>query len=315
MPEPDAYWMGRMAEMEARCREVLSRPEFAAIPGIAASLSVEPNQLHDLVVHTARTGIPLEQWDPLARACEKQGIPESGCVLQRYVLLSTGIGNLRLVPRLPVVEEVKDRLLDQFLYVCAPDRETATLLNPRHHGFRVMCKFMLLERFPAGQSDWEISAFARSWLAKIPVRDLPGALRCVYLRAGGHRPFFESHTAIRRELPILTAEDERETFRLLAGSMRLQAAIRGYVASAWFLDPGLAEVSPHLAWMSEWLRECRDFGAVWTNLGEAPKDSGYLIGDRNRRRLYESGQWKPLQGLLVWARKDLLRWYDWHYGK
>ncbi len=134
---------------------------------------------------------------------------------------------------------------------------------------------------------------------------------CVFLRARGYRPFFETHTAFRRESPILTQEDERKTFRLLAASMRLQPTIRGYVAEAWFMDPKLSEVSPHLAWISNWLQECKEFGAVWTNLGEAHRDAGFLVGDRNRRRLYESGHWKPLLGLLIWARRDLLRWYDW----
>lgn len=301
---------GRIAEIEARCGEILSQPEFAAIPGIAASLGVGLAEIGELVVHTARTCLPEERWEKLATACGKQGIPDSGFVLQRYLLLSAGLANLRLVPHLPVDDEVKDRLLNQFLYVCAPDREMDSLLNPRHYGFRVMCKFMLLERFPAGQSDWEISGFPRSWLAKLPARDLSKALNCVFLRAGGRRPFFESHTAFRRELPILTAEDERKTFRLLAASMRLQPAIRGYLAASWFMDPKLSEVSPHLAWFSDWLKECQAFGAVWTNIGEAPRDAGFLVGDRHRRKLYETGRWKPLQGLLIWERRDLLRWYD-----
>ena len=315
MSELHIHWMNRIAEIDARCGEILSLPEFMAIPGIAASLGVTTSQLNDLVVQTARAGIPLERWEPLARACEKQGIPEGSYALQRFVLLSAGTATLRLVPHLPVADEVKDRLLNQFLYVCAPDREMAVLLNPRHYGFRVMCKFMLLERFPAGQSDWEISGFPCSWLARMPVRDVPKALNCVFLRAGGRYPFFETHTAFRRELPILTEEDERHTFRLLAASMRLQPKIRGYLAAAWLMDPKLSEVSPHLAWLSDWYQECEEFGAVSTNLGEAPRDAGFLVGDRHRRGLYETGHWKPLQGLLIWERRDLLRWYNWNRGK
>jgi hypothetical protein len=315
VPDVHIHWLDRIAEIDARCSEILSLPEFEAIPGIAATVGMGPPQLHDLVVQTARTGIPLELWEQLVRASEKHGIPENGYVLQRFLLLIAGTANLRLVPDLPVADEVKDRLLNQFLYVCAPDREMTSLLNPRHYGFRVMCKFMLLERFPAGQSDWEISGFPRSWLAKMPVRDLPRALKCVYLRAGGRRPFFVSHTAFRRDLPIITEEDERTTFRLLAASMRLQPTIRGYLASGWFMDPKLSEVSPHLAWLSHWYRECEEFGAVWTNIGEAPRDGGFTVGDRRRRKLYETGHWKPLEGALIWERRDLLRWHDWNYSK
>ncbi len=314
MPDLHNDWTDRIAELDGRCREILSGPEFAPIPGIAATVGMGPAQLNHLVVQTARTSIPLELWEPLVQACEKQGTQESSYVLQRFLLLSAGIANLRLVPHLPVVDEVKDRLLNQYVYVCAPDRDMASLLNPRHYGFRVMCKFMLLERFPAGQSDWEISGFPRSWSAKMPFRDLPRALKCVYLRAGGRQPFFVSHTAFRRDLPILTEEDERASFRLLAGSMKLQPTIRGYLASSWLMDPKLSEVSPHLEWLSRWYRECVEFGAVLTNIG-ASRDSGFLVGDRRRRKLYETGHWKPLEGVLIWARRDLLRWYDSNHSK
>lgn len=300
-----------VSEVEARCRAVLASPEFAAVPDLLADVEVAVHQLQDFVSQTARTALPIEMWDVMVQSCEKHGIPESGYVLQRFVLLTAGLRNLPRVALLPVAEEVKCRLHDQFLYLCAPDHEMATLLNPRHYGFQVMCKFMLLERFPAGQSDWELSAFPRSWLAKMPLPDLPRALKCVFLRAGACEPYFETHIAIRRDVPILTPEDERKTFRLLAQSMLLQPAIRGYLGAAWFMDPHLATVSPHLAWISDWLRECETFGAVWTTVGEAGKNAGFLVGDRHRRRLYESGKWKPLTGLLLWARADLLDWYDW----
>jgi hypothetical protein len=308
-------WPERIAGAQARCREILSQPDFAAIPGIAAGLGVTPAQLGGLVARTARTGLPQEAWEPLAEACERQGIPGSGHVLERFVLLNAGLANLPHAPGLPVAEEVKERLLEQVLYVCAPDRDIASLLDARQHGFQVMCRFMLLTRFPTGQSDWEVSAFPRSWLAKFPLRDIPRALACVFLRAGGHRPFFETHTAIRRDSPMMAEEFERETFRLMAISMRLQPAIRGHMAASWLMSPNLAEGSPHLAWQAAWWQECKDFGAVWTNLGPAPADAGFLVGDPRRRRLYEAGKWKPLRGVLIWARRDLLGWYDSQYGR
>jgi hypothetical protein len=301
----------RIPEVAARCRAVLALPEFAAVPDLLAGAGVAVTQLQNLVAETARTALPEQVWNTMAGACAKHGIPESGYVLQRFVLLTAGLPNLPRIALLPVPEEVKCRLLEQFLYVCAPDREISVLLDPRHYGFRTLCKFMRLERFPAGQSDWEISGFPRAWISRMPLRDVPRALRCVFLRSGGRRPFFETHTAFRRDLPILTPEDERKTFQLLSRSMLLQPAIRGYLGASWFLDPHLPVVSPHLAWMSDWLRECQTFGAVWTTIGEAKKNAGFLVGDRRRRKLYESGKWKPLTGVLLWARTDLLKWFDW----
>ncbi len=304
-------WAGRIAEVEARCAGVLASPEFVAVRESAAALGLGPSRLRELAALTARQGMPPEAWDPLAEACERQGISPGAHVPERYLLLSIGVETLGAVSGLPVPGEVKERLLDQFRYVCAPDRETERLLNPRDYGFRAMCKFMLLERFPAGQSDWEISGFPRSFLTKMPLPDVPRALWCVFGRAGGRRPFFESHTAFRRELPIITGDEERKAFRLMAEAMKQQPEVRGYLGSAWFMDPSLEAVSPHLGWLAAWYRECVDFGALWTTLGDASPDAGFLVGDRRRRRLYEAGQWKPLQGLIVWARSDMLRWLDW----
>jgi hypothetical protein len=95
---------------------------------------------------------------------------------------------------------------------------------------------------------------------------------------------------------------------MLATSMALQPDVRAYLGCSWWLDPQLARVSPQLAWLARWMEECRRFGALSTILGPAPPNSGYLVGDRRRRALYESGQWKPMNGLLFWPRKDLLRW-------
>lgn len=303
----------RFAEVAARCEETLALPEMAAAAEAAAGHGLTSPAIIELATQTARTGLPQENWERLAEACRKEGTPDTGYTLPRFVLLTAGRQNLARIPSLPVAAEVKLRLLDQFLYACAPDREREQLLDPRHYGFRVMCKFMLLDRFPAGQFDWEVSGFARSTLWKAPLRDVPRILRGLF-RAGGHVPFFESHTAFRRELPILTEEAERSALRLMADSMRLQPEIRGYVAFSWLLSPNLPKASPHLGWLAELCRECARFGAAWTEIGEAPPSSGYLAGDRRRRKLYESGAWKPRLGVLLWARPDLLRWREYRFG-
>jgi hypothetical protein len=306
--------MTALEETAARWREAQLRPDIQAVARIAAAHGFTAARIAEFGARTARMRLPEPEWKTLAEACGKQGIPEAGYVLPRFILFNLGRDNLARVGGLPLSQEVKLRLLDQFQYVCSPDREMEQLLNPGHYGFRVMCKFMLLERFPAGQSDWEISGVPRSSLGKMPIRDVPRALRCLYLRAGGHAPFFENHTAFRREAPILTEEDDRATLRRMADSLRLQPNVRGFMGVSWLLSPNLAEASPHLAWLAECAREYQRFGAVWTEIGEARPDSGFLSGDRKRRKLYETGAWKPRQGLLLWGRRDLLRWRDYHYG-
>ena len=297
-------------EIRVRCEATLASPEFVKIAQTADGLALHAPEIAHLVAAAARGTIPSERLLELARTYAQPGVPEGDFAVARFVLLTAGIPNLQRLPSLPVAAEVKHRLLDWFSYLCAPDREMAQLLNLSDYHFSLMCKLVRLERFPGGQIDWEISAFPRSWLAKVPFSDMPRLARCVFLRAGGNRPFFEAHTASRRELPILTEEEERKAYRLMALSMKLQPEIRGFFGSSWFADPELQRVSPHLSWLARWYEECADFGAVWTDTGEASPDGGFLVGDRHRRRLYEQGLWKPKQGLLVWPRKDLLRWYE-----
>jgi hypothetical protein len=283
---------------------------FKQVTQIADGIGLTRSRLVQLGERIAHIGLPQPDWDSLVEACQDAGIPDLERTLARVVLLTIGRDSLERVAELPVVEDVKLRMYDQFRYVCEPDHMAEELINPSRFGFRVMCRFMRLERFPAGQFAWELSGFPRSYFTRMPWADVPKALDCIYHRAGGHAPFFESHTAIRRELPILTEEEERSSLRLMAESMRLQPRIRGYQAMSWLLSPNLGEASPHLAWLAELYREFTQAGAVWTNIGPAAPNTGFLIGDHRRRRLYDEGAWQPLTGLLIWARQDVLRWSD-----
>lgn len=293
---------------EATVRATLAESPF---PEVAASLEaggITRKRMAGLVAAIAAHGFQASEWAALEACCRNDGLADDPLLLPRYVLLAAIARNLPRVAHAPVPEEVKGRYLDHFLYVCAPDRETDTLLNPPHYGFRVMCRLVEMQRFPGGQFDWEIAGFARSWLTRVPRRDVAGLAWTVWAKAGGIRPYFAIHTGFRRELPIITPEAEFHGMRLLAECMERQPGIKAVTGSSWMLDPQLPSVSPQFRWMIEWGRETRRFGAFGSTVGPAPPDSGYLVGDRRRRRLYESGEWKPVNGFFIWPRKGLLRW-------
>jgi hypothetical protein len=63
-----------------------------------------------------------------------------------------------------------------------------------------------------------------------------------------------------------------------------------------------------LKWMMEINRELVALGAVHTTLGPAPEDSGFLVGDKRRIALYQAGEWKPMEGLLLAPRASLIQW-------
>jgi hypothetical protein len=292
------------AAADIAMRAKLASSEFQEVRRRLAAGGVTDGKIQQLVDATATSGLPKDDWARIEALC-RGGDP---MVVSRYVLLVAMLHNLERVRRYPVVEEVKGRLLDFFLYVCEPDRETDQLLDPRRHGFGVMCRMATLRRFPAGQFDWEIGGVPRSWLLQVPKKDFSRLAWTVWGKAGGREPFFMVHTSYRRELPILTVEDERHGTRLATASMELQPGIRGLIGASWMLDPKLASVSPHMSWLAALQQENRRFGAFFSHTGPASPDAGFLVGDRRRRRAYESGDWKPVNGISVWARRDMLRW-------
>ncbi len=311
---PDSV-AARLAAVQSLWAEALQSPEIRAVGEAIRAAGLSTADVTSITAETARAKLPADKWQFLERACESAGVGSENWALPRYALFMTGGSSLAAVPGLPVAEEVKLRLFDQFAYVVHPDRQMDRLLNPMDYGFKVMCRFMRLERFPACQFDWEPAGIPRSYLLRVKRRSLASMISTIWLRGGGRFNWWESHTAFRRESPILTEEEERESFRLMGLSMRQQPDVRGYTGSSWLISPNLAEASPHLAWLGEWCRECVRFGSIWVDIGEPPPDMGFLVGDRRRRKLYETGAWKPRLGLLVWPREGLLRWHEHHYGR
>jgi hypothetical protein len=290
---------------EATIRATLARTDFVEAARRLERGGIGEERIRSLGPTMASSFVEAE-WGPLEEACA--GLEPR--VLPRLFLLRLAMANLERLRRYPVVDEVKARLLDFYLYVCAPDREEETLLNPRRHGFRAMCRMALIRRFPAGQSDWEIGGFTRSWLLKARTRDIARLAWTIWGKAGGIAPYVVGHTAYRRELPIVTREGELRTSHLVAGSVEMQPEIKGVLGSSWFMDPELKFVSPHMGWISEWIDEtCRGYGAFFTTIGPADPGLGYLVGDRRRRKLYETGEWKPVVGLHIWPREGFLRWH------
>jgi len=60
--------------------------------------------------------------------------------------------------------------------------------------------------------------------------------------------------------------------------------------------------------MMEINRELLEYGALYTTLGPAAEDAGFLTGDRRRIARYQSGEWRPLRGLLLAPRAAMIAW-------
>ena len=132
-------------------------------------------------------------------------------------------------------------------------------------------------------------------------------LAYMLFRAGGFKPYFELHVHTL-SLDDFNAEGWNDSLHRLAELLRLNSDVKGWTSSSWFLDPKVAEISPHLAYMRT---EPREYGAALFFVGrDPPHRSGALSRSRTRRRLYESGEYVPTIYMRVWPRQAMTRWCE-----
>ena len=254
--------------------------------------------------HLAGTGegspivLLLAKHSPLAG---HDGIP-----LERFLLAETARAALDRIATLPVVDSVRQLLLDEMCLYASPDARRRPMLHRDTESFRAACAVVRLRRFPAGQYHWDVSGFSRRHLRHVSIRDLPGFLLFLARRMKGRGPAFFPHVNGFRRNPYvwLEAESNRSLHRM-ATSLALQPAIVGLVTRAWLHDPRLGETSPHLAWINRVFVE--NGGFVVAN-GPAGTDAGFLANNAARQKSFEEGSYRPQHGIVLWPRAAMLEW-------
>jgi hypothetical protein len=228
--------------------------------------------------------------------------------LPRVLLASVALQNLDRVEGMPLGTSVKAMLCDYCKFFVSPPPGEVQLFNPSQYSFLALAKIALLERFPAGQWDWEISGFPRSWLWQIPLSSLPRVAYFLARKMKGFAPCIAPHMAFRRKSPLTGGQEMEKTYYRMAISAEQQPEIRGLIASSWFLSPDTFKVSPHLAVL---VQPALESGGLVTTCGKS-RDDGFMVGSETRRKLYESGDFKPTQGLLLWSRDQMIQWAHSH---
>jgi hypothetical protein len=95
----------------------------------------------------------------------------------------------------------------------------------------------------------------------------------------------------------------------MAQALRMQPEIKGFVASSWLRSPDTVKASPHLAWIN---RTILEHGGLVVVMGMADPESGALARSASRKALYETGEFIPTTGLVLWPRDAMLAWADQH---
>jgi hypothetical protein len=227
--------------------------------------------------------------------------------VQRYLLMQTAARSVQQVAQLTVYPAVKRLICDEFQFFCCPAAGDLSFFRLDSYSFWSFCKIALLKRFPAGQYHWELSGFPRSSLFKLRPESIPRVAYFVAAKMKGFAPCIDSHMA-PRSIVIIEKESDKAWYRM-ARSVEADSKIRGLVASSWLHSPDTFKVSPHLSFINKPFVES---GAIITTMGEADKNSGFLTGSAYRRKLYESGEFRPTQGVVLWSREQMIRWAHSH---
>lgn len=226
----------------------------------------------------------------------------------RLLLIRNSLATLDRLPGLPVDDAVKSLMCDEYQAFAAGDPEWHHLYNPKEYSFRALLGISIGQRFRAGLLDWEDAGFPRSWLLRVPRKDLPGTLWHLLTRMKGFKPFWFPHNAfLRGRIQFMREREWEASLLLMAKSMRLQPHIKGILTGSWFYAPETHRVTPHLAWTT---RIFLENGAFMTNTGLADPGAGFLQGAKDRQALYESGEYRPTETILLWPRDRILRWLE-----
>ena len=246
----------------------------------------------------------------LKDSLKAKGIQCEGDTLERTLLGHAIDESVPRVDELAVYASVKPLIRREFERFRQPAVATAQVIAGTDP-FVAASRICTLQRFPSGPLDWVVSGMPRSWLAKIPLRNLVSALRFITLEFGGLSPAFYVHVAHPPRNRSLAIEKEvRRAYYRMARSLALCPSIKGIMCASWFHDPAARQEYPHLDAINE--PYVRLGGRIVTTLGPAPLESGFLKFNPQRRERYERGELVPMTGLAMWPRQAAIAWAEKH---
>jgi hypothetical protein len=209
----------------------------------------------------------------------------------------------RALESLDLPEEVQAFYREDFARIAGD-----TMTRPDDHftfsNYRFKCdlRLLCLRRIPIGMYDLDVSGVPRRLLLRQPPRDAIRLLGDV-LRCGGFYPFFTQHVVPHR-LSYFNPVGRRRSLALSAHVLVARAEIRGLLSTAWYNDPAIERVSPHLAYLRASLEA---LGGHPYRIGSPPEVvSDALANSLARQRFHRAGAYQPTAYLMIVPRRALI---------
>lgn len=166
----------------------------------------------------------------------------------------------------------------------------------------------LLDLLPCGAEMVQVGAgIPRKVALRGGPRQALGGAYFFLAKTRGCAPFYALHMD-PRQLTDFSPEGWNRTYLRIADLLGLHPEVKGVFGTAWFYDPEITRITPHLAY----LREQRQAHGAW-NFRFGPSEealAGALEKSASRRRLHEAGRYTPSTYYLVWPRRELLAWAE-----
>jgi hypothetical protein len=240
------------------------------------------------------------QWKKLRDEHGKAGLDEFNNMLMcRAILRTLDSMESQDMPELLKQEYARNyvRILDRAEASMNSDNQLSDDLVAKDLG---LCTQRL---FPAGYCVVEIrSSMARRSALLGGARQFLDFCNIYYLRFGGRGPFLSNH--FHPEWTHLFSNEGRiHMFKVVATIMEWRPTFKAIVGSAWFYDPVVAKISPHLAFVRDYPEQ---HGATFFR--GPPDRSGNALVSSRRQRMCDRGEYHPRKYVMVWTRDSLVDW-------
>ena len=247
---------------------------------------------------TSRLVVLIEQAKRAAR------LPAASAAIERWLLVHAAAAMLSST-RMSLGETVLNRTCTEIASLLDDVQATEETLLVTGIRFREFAKMVTGRRFSAGLFHWDVCGVSRSWLLKVPWRDVPGLVRAL-TKLRGLGPMMFPHLNPRRQPGRLAEPAISDALAAMAETLESRPDLRGLLAASWLRSPDVHRVSPHLAAVNAPIVAA---GGFVTTIGAAPLDCGVFERSRERERLHREGRFTPTTGLVIWPRADMLRWW------
>jgi hypothetical protein len=238
-------------------------------------------------------------------AKREAGLPAGSAAIERWLLAHAAAAMLSAARMPPLGDAVLDRTCADIARLLDDTWATGETLHVTGIRFREFAKMATGRRFSAGLFHWDVCGLSRSWLLKVPPREVPGLVRAL-AKLRGLGPVMFPHLNPYRPPGHLAEPAISDALAAMAETLESRPDLHGLVAASWLRSPDVHRVSPHLAAMNAPILAG---GGFVTTLGPAPLDCGVFERSRERARLYREGRFTPTTGLVIWPRAEMLRWW------